>query len=149
MEEEVISNRFEGYEFNNKYEWVCIHDEEKHFPKWDPNKPAIKLCGSTLRVRANDAWTKLPRHVKEAMVAHEIAHRELEHHLKPALLFRLVTLALGEEPADEIAADRYACKLVPKDQMLRCLHYLKNRTYDAFTKAEYVHRLKALGWKDE
>ena len=144
MEEEIISNRFEGYLFNNVYEWVCIHDEDIHFPHWNPLVPGIKLCSSSLRVRANDAWTKLPRWIKEVMVAHEIGHRELQHYLQAGMLYRLLAMATNQPPVNEIAADKFACKLVPKETVPRCLSYLMDRAEDIAVKSEYIHRIQAL-----
>jgi len=143
--EEIICNRFEGYQFGDRTEWVSIHDELIHFPGWNPILPTIKLCGRTIRIRANDAWTRLPRDIKDSMCAHEVGHRELEHYLKANLLFRVQSLINQTPPLDEIAADRYACKLIPKKKMYRCLNFLMDRSESINIKMEYTYRIRALG----
>jgi hypothetical protein len=122
-EEEIIFNRFVQV-FN---EWICIHDEDIHFPECDPSKPRIKLCGQTLRIRANDAWTKLPDHLREAMVAHELGHREMGHASipqdNPFYRMGFVILHNTVDPR-ELEADRYACKLVSKNKYIAALKEL-------------------------
>lgn len=122
MDEEVIYNRF----VQVLGEWVCIHDEEIHFKGRDLTQPQIKLCGSTLRVRANDAWTKLPDHLREAMVAHELGHREMGHASVPQdnPFYRLGFVFRGSVDPRETEADRYACKLVDREKYIAALEEL-------------------------
>lgn len=123
MEQEVIYNRMEQV----LKEWVCLHDEHIYFKGYNPNIPAIFLCGRSLRVRANDAWSKLPRHLKEATVAHEIGHREMGHASIPQdnPFYRTGFILRGEVNPRELEADRYACKLVGRDKLIKALIELR------------------------
>jgi hypothetical protein len=125
MEQEVIYNRFERV-FD---EWVCLHDEHIYFKGYNSNIPAIFLCGRSLRVRANDAWSKLPKHLKEATVAHEIGHREMGHASVPQdnPFYRTGFILRGEVNPRELEADRYACKLVGRENLVRALKELRER----------------------
>jgi hypothetical protein len=139
--EDVIVNRFDSV----LGEWVALHDEDKHFKGFDPTFPHIKLCGLTLRVRANDAWSKLPKHLKEAMVAHELGHREMNHAANPQdnPFFRMGFVLRAAVDPRELEADRYACKLVTRLGMLKALKELSlNAT--GLTLTEYKLRIKAL-----
>lgn len=148
MEEETIYNRF----VQVLGEWVCIHDEHIHFHGKDSSKPLIKLCGSTLRVRANDAWTKLPKHLQEAMVAHEIGHREMNHASIPQdnPFFRCGCVLHGTVDTREVEADRYACKLITKDAYISALKEIAELAKDISSAGnwivirEYEYRIKAL-----
>lgn len=138
-------NRFERYFFNNKNIWVCLHDEDLHFT--DNNKPQIKLCSKTLRIRANDLWSKLPRFDKECMVAHELGHLEYQHYLKEGLFGRILDLLKNQPPTDEIEADRYACKIIGYKKYLDFLTERGNKVsikenYLQFM--DYNYRIKAL-----
>jgi len=123
MEEEIIYNRFERV-FD---EWVCLHDEHIYFKGYNLNVPAIFLCGRTLRVRANDAWSKLPKHLKEATVAHEIGHREMGHASVPQdnPFYRTGFILQGKVNPRELEADRYACKLVGTENYVKSLRELR------------------------
>jgi hypothetical protein len=121
---DLICNRFE----NILGEYVCFHYESDYFPN-DPEKPQIKLCGQSLRVRANDAFSKLPQHVKEACVAHELGHREYQHYLVPMdnPFYRMGFVMDGLVLPRELEADRYACSIVGKSKYLKALKDI--RTY--------------------
>lgn len=143
-QDEVTCNEF----VQRLGEWVCLHDEHIHFKGWPSDTPLIKLCSQTLRVRANQAWKKLPREDQECMVAHEIGHREYQHYLGGGLATRTLQLLSGLPPEDEIQADRYAVSIVGKE---RYLDFLKKRrdatprnTNYALQLADYNHRIKAL-----
>jgi hypothetical protein len=141
MEEELIYNRFEQV----LGEWVALHDEDLHFGPNEANLPLIKLCGATLRVRANDAWSRLPQHQKEAQVAHELGHRELNHAANPANPFhRLSCVLQGTVSARELEADRYACKLVGREAYLRALTECAEQTFAPTARAELLGRIRAL-----
>lgn len=121
--EETIYNRFELV----LNEWVCLHDEHIYFKGYSSNTPAIFLCGRSLRVRANDAWSKLPRHLKEATVAHEIGHREMGHASVPQdnPFYRTGFILRGEVNPRELEADRYAIKLLGRDRYIKALLELR------------------------
>ena len=141
MDSKIIVNRFEQV----LGEWIALHDEDKHFKGLDNTSPHIKLCGVTLRVRANDAWSKLPKHLKEAMVAHELGHREMNHaaNLQDNPFFRMGFVLRDAVDPRELDADCYACKLVTRLGMLKALKELRlNAT--GLTLAEYNLRIKAL-----
>lgn len=147
MSEETIYNRMEKV----LTEWVCLHDEDKHFEGWEPGRPAIKLCHRTFRVRANDAWSKLPLHLKEATVAHEIGHREMGHASIPQdNPFYRMGFVLIHQTVDpkELEADRFACKLIGTDKYLIALRgmlSLNRRTNaPAVAVREYEYRIKAI-----
>ena len=129
-------------------EWVCLHDEHIHFKGWPAHTPLIKLCTQSLRVRANQAWKKLPKEDQECMVAHEIGHREYQHYLGGGLMTRTVQLLSGLPPSDEIQADKYAVTIIGKERYLAFLKKKRNatprnRNY-ALQLADYNHRIKAL-----
>ena len=129
-QEEVIYNRFEQV----LGEYIALHDEELHFKMHDnPNYHCIKLCGTTLRIRANDSWSKLPKHLKEASVAHEIAHRELGHASLPMTnpFYRLGCVMNGTVDPKELDADRFACKLIPANKYADALKELSQLAIDA------------------
>jgi len=148
--EEVVYNRF----VRVLGEWICIHDEELHFSPvlYPPHRPAIKLCGSTLRVRANDAFTKLPNHLREAMVAHELGHREMNHASIPQdNPFYRLGFILHKDTVDpkELEADRYACKLLTREKYIAALKEIRQlykSDYDVnwATVKEYDRRIKEL-----
>jgi hypothetical protein len=123
MEQEIIFNRFERV-FD---EWVCLHDEDVYFRGYNPSLPAIFLCGRSLRVRANDAWSKLPKHLKNATVAHEIGHREMGHASVPQdnPFYRTGFILRGTVNPRELEADRFACKLVGRDNFIKALRELR------------------------
>lgn len=147
MDEKIIYNRMERV----LTEWVCLHDEEIHFAGMDPGRPAIKLCGQTLRVRANDAWSKLPLHLKEATVAHEIGHREMGHASIPQdnPFYRMGFVALHKTvDPKELEADRFACKLIGTDKYLIALRGMlslsKRMDAPMLTVKEYEYRIQAI-----
>lgn len=144
MSEEITYNEF----VQRLGEWVCLHDEHIHFEGWPADTPLIKLCSQSLRVRANQAWKKLPIDEQECMVAHELGHREYQHYLGDGLLGRTRQLLQGLPPSDEIQADRYAAKLVGHDRYLTFLKKRRDatpRTMNyALQLADYNHRIKAL-----
>jgi len=143
-EDETIYNEF----VQRLGEWVCLHDEHIHFKGWPADKPLIKLCSQTLRVRANQAWKKLPLDEQECMVAHELGHREYQHYLSGGLATRTVQLLSGLPPADEIQADQYAARVVGKTRYLSFLKKKRDATPRdmnyALQLADYNHRIKAL-----
>jgi hypothetical protein len=118
-QEELIVNRFEQV-LNH---WICIHDENIHFAGQDPNYHCIKLCTETLRIRANDAWTKLPKNLKEATVAHELGHLEMNHVAQPSKMVfgRLSYVMRGSVDPKELEADHYACKLIGREKYSKAL----------------------------
>ena len=121
--EEIIYNRF----VRVLNEYVAIHDELIHFPNHDLNIPIIKLCGRTLKIRANNAWTKLPEHLRDAMVAHELGHRELGHaNVSQDNPFYRMGFVVMHNTADprELEADKYACKLITKEKYIVALKEL-------------------------
>ena len=142
MNDEVICNRFEQI----LGEWVCIHWEDQFFPNHDPSKPIIKLCGQTLRIRANDSWTKLPHHLKEAMTAHEIGHRELNHASIPQdnPFYRLGFIHRGTVDPKETQADHFACKLIGRSKYVQVLRELSAMTDNRCAVLEFQYRIKAL-----
>jgi hypothetical protein len=141
MEEELIVNRFEQVLGH----WICLHDEDLHFNPKDNHLPQIKLCGQTLRIRANDAWSRLPQHQKEAQTAHELGHLELGHASVPMNpLFRLGCVMNGTVSARELEADRYACKLVGRASYLRALTECAEQTFSPTARAELLGRIRAL-----
>ena len=147
MSDEPIFNRMEKV----LTEWVCLHDENIHFAGHDPGIPAIKLCGRTFRVRANDAWSKLPIHLKEATVAHEIGHREMGHASIPQdnPFYRMGFVVLhGTADPKELEADRFACKLIGINKYIVAMRGMLSlsRKIDApsATVREYEYRIKAI-----
>ena len=142
--EELIVNRFESI-LNN---WICLHDEHLHFS--DNARPQIKLCSKTLRIRANDQWSKLPKHIKEAMVAHELGHLEYQHYLDfdSNMFTRILSMAKGKITDKELQADRYACRLVGKEKYKQALEdYVRiyhGNTY-SLGKVELELRIKQIG----
>jgi hypothetical protein len=140
--EEVIVNRFEQV----LTEWVALHDEELHFRGHDPEVPIIKLCGASLRVRANDAWSKLPKHLKEAMVAHELGHREMGHAAvsQNNPFYRLGFVMRGAVDPRELEADRYAVKLIGREKYIKALEECQKSTTNHSAATEYRLRIKEL-----
>jgi len=130
MDADIVVNRFESYEFQGIREWVAIHDEELNFS--DNSKPQIKLCGITLRIRANNEWTKLPKNLKAAMVAHEIGHREMGHASipqdNPFYRMGFVLLQNGADPR-ELEADRYAAKIIGRTEFRDALNTIAKLSY--------------------
>jgi hypothetical protein len=146
--EDIICNRF----VQVLGEWVAIHDEEIHFQGRDLTKPQIKLCGSSLRVRANDAWTKLPEHLREATVAHEIGHRAMDHasvpQNNPFYRMGFVIMHNTVDPR-ELEADRYACKIISKKKYIAALKELmimekQNKDPNVLTIREFGYRIEEL-----
>ena len=144
MEEEVIYNRFEQV----LNEWICLHYEEVYFKGRDNTRPQIKLCGQTLRIRANDAWSKMPVELKEATVAHEQGHREYNHAsiLQDNPFYRLGCVLNGGVDKKELEADRYAAKLIGAAEYIRRLEqYIALYPPESTTQAlEFRYRIKAL-----
>jgi len=145
MSEEVIYNEM----WERLGEWVCLHDEHIHFKGWPTDKPLIKLCNQSLRVRANQAWKKLPKEDQECMVAHELGHREYQHYLERySYINRVLTTFAGQAYKNEIEADRYAAKLVGHERYCKFLrksrdNVPKDANY-ALQLADYNHRISAL-----
>ena len=147
MEEEIICNRFEQV----LGEWIALHDEELNFK--DNTRPQIKLCGLTLRIRANDAWSKLPLDLKECLVAHEIGHREMNHVsvVQDNPFYRLGFVLCGTVDPRELEADRYAIKLIGRSEYVRrLLKYVDTQIQHLSDSGlrEIQYRIKALEVSD-
>jgi len=142
MEEEIIFNRFE----NVLGEYICLHYEEIYFKGMDATKPLIKLCGQTLRIRANDAWSKLPVELKQMTVAHEQSHRELNHYLivQNNPFYRMGFAMRGTVDPKELEADRLASKTIGRKEYIRRLTKYMEEYAEGMSKTELRYRIKAL-----
>ena len=145
MSEELIENqRFASVKIGSRLHWIAIHEEEKHFN--DNSRPQIKVCGRTLRIRANHMFTCLPKCIKSAMVAHELGHLEYQHHLELANPFyRYGMTVQGKVSEREYQADRYAVKLIGKEKYVKALcDYIVATQSQGIGKQELEMRIRKL-----
>ena len=90
----------------------------------------------------NTAMALAPKHILEAVVAHEIGHQKLGH-LKHSLRLNIVKRMFSTKAAiqKEIDADKFAITMVPKEHMIEAILFIyKNER----KPKEYHARLDAL-----
>lgn len=110
-------------------EYIALHYEEDYFS--DNSGFQIKLCGKTNKIRANQEFKKLDKHLQEAMVAHEQGHRYNNEHKQnlndiPNPFYRLGCLMRGEVDEAELNADKYALNLLGKQKYIYALNEILN-----------------------
>lgn len=147
MEEEIIFNSF----CNVLGNWIALHDEDKHFR--NNTIPQAKYTYGDQYIRANDAFSKLPDGLREAMISHEMGHRYLRHGangLRNMLsnIFRgaLVVEENAVAPI-ELEADLYGAGLIGYNNYIEALKAFRDMAVKGGRKLaarEYQLRAEAL-----